>query len=39
MVCPFCQVVLEAGAGSLLSHILAGTPDESADRSKEPKWA
>ncbi len=30
MLCPLCQVVIEAGAGSLISHLLDRHPDESA---------
>jgi hypothetical protein len=30
MVCPICQVVIEAGAESLISHMLDGHPDEAA---------
>ncbi len=30
MLCPLCQVVIEAGAGSLISHLLDLHPDESA---------
>ncbi len=30
MLCPVCQVVVEAGVGSLISHLLVRHPDESA---------